>query len=39
MIGGGPISQGYCDQISAHGYSSNAIETAKLAKTLVGMEA
>lgn len=38
MIGGGPISQSYCDQINAHGYSSNAIEAVKLAKTLVGME-
>lgn len=39
MIGGGPISQAYCDQIDAHGYSSNAIEAVRLAKTLVGMEA
>lgn len=39
MIGGGPISQVYCDQIGAHGYSSNAVEAVKLAKILVGMEA
>lgn len=37
MIGGGPISQAYCDQIDAHGYSSNAIEAVKLAKSLVGL--
>ena len=39
MIGGGPISQVYCDKIGAHGYSSNAVEAVKLAKILVGMEA
>ena len=38
MIGGGPISQTYCDKIGAHGYSSNAITAVKLAKTLVGLE-
>lgn len=38
MIGGGPISQVYCDRIGAHGYSSNAVEAVKLAKNLVGME-
>lgn len=38
MIGGGPISQTYCDQIDAHGYSSNAITAVKLAKSLVGIE-
>lgn len=39
MIGGGPISQAYCDKINAHGYSANAVEAAKLAKALVGMNA
>lgn len=38
MIGGGPISQSYCDKIDAHGYSSNAVEAVKLAKILVGMD-
>lgn len=37
MIGGGPISQSYCDKIGASGYSANAIEGVKLAKALVGM--
>lgn len=37
MIGGGPISQAYCDKINASGYSANAIEGVKLAKALVGM--
>lgn len=37
MIGGGPISQTYCDKIGAHGYSANAISAVKLAKTLVGI--
>lgn len=35
MIGGGPISQTYCDKIGAHGYSANAISAVKMAKTLV----
>ncbi|MGO3168911.1 corrinoid protein [Senegalia sp. (in: firmicutes)] len=35
MIGGGPISQIYCDKIGADGYSANAIGAVKLAKTLV----
>lgn len=37
MIGGGPISQTYCDKIDANGYSPNAVEAVKLAKLLVGM--
>ncbi|OLS02194.1 corrinoid protein [Tissierella creatinophila] len=37
MIGGGPISQTYCDKIGADGYSANAIGAVKLAKTLVGL--
>ncbi|EHQ88505.1 corrinoid protein [Desulfosporosinus youngiae] len=37
MIGGGPISQAYCDQISADGYAVNAIGAVSLAKELVGM--
>ncbi|MGO1369084.1 MAG: corrinoid protein [Senegalia sp. (in: firmicutes)] len=35
MMGGGPISQIYCDKIGADGYSANAIGAVKLAKTLV----
>ena len=37
MIGGGPVSQTYCDKIGASGYSPNAVEAVKLAKLLVGM--
>jgi len=37
MIGGGPISQAYCDQIHADGYAVNAISAVILAKELVGM--
>ena len=37
MIGGGPISQAYCDQINADGYAINAIGAVSLAKKLVGM--
>lgn len=37
MIGGGPISQAYCDQIKADGYAVNAISAVSLAKKLVGM--
>lgn len=35
MIGGGPISQTYCDKIGADGYSANAISAVNLAKTLI----
>lgn len=35
MIGGGPISQKYADKIGADGYSQNAAEAVKLAKTLL----
>ena len=35
LIGGGPISQKYCDTIGADGYSSNAVEAVKLAKKLL----
>jgi len=37
MIGGGPISQAYCDQIKADGYAVNAIGAVTMAKKLVGM--
>lgn len=37
MIGGGPVSQAYCDKIGAQGYSVNAVEATKLAKLLVEM--
>ena len=35
MIGGGPISQKYADKIGADGYSQNAAEAVKLAKSLL----
>ena len=35
MIGGGPISQKYADKIGADGYSQNAVEAVKLAKSLM----
>lgn len=35
MIGGGPISQSFADKIGADGYSSNAAEAVKLAKSFV----
>lgn len=38
MIGGGPVSQAYCEKIGAQGYSVNAVEATKLAKLLVGMD-
>lgn len=38
LIGGGPISQRYCDQIGADGYSENAVEAVKLAKRVLGIE-
>jgi len=30
MIGGGPVSQAYCDKIDAHAYSPNAIVMPKV---------
>ncbi|MDK6234402.1 cobalamin B12-binding domain-containing protein [Aerococcus sanguinicola] len=36
MIGGGAVSQYYCDEIGADGYSEDAIEAVELAKRLVG---
>lgn len=39
MIGGGPISGHYAKQIGADGYSRNAVEAVKLAKSLTNVEA
>ena len=36
MVGGGPISQGFANKIGADGYSVNAAEAVRLAKSLVG---
>lgn len=36
MIGGGPISQSFADQIGADAYTTNAAEAAKRAQTLFG---
>lgn len=35
MIGGGPISPKYAEQIGADGYSANAVEAVRLAKRLL----
>lgn len=35
IIGGGPVSQIYCDKIGADGYSENAVEAVKLADRLL----
>ncbi len=37
LIGGGPISQKYCDTIGADGYSANAVEAVKLVKRLLNI--
>jgi len=37
MIGGGPISQRFADQIGADGYSTNAVEAVRLAKRLLSV--
>jgi len=37
MIGGGPISQAFADQIGADGYSDNAAQAVALAKSLCGI--
>ncbi len=36
MVGGGPVSQSFADQIGADGYSPEASRAARLAKRLVG---
>ncbi len=36
IVGGGPVSQGFADKIGADGYSVNAAEAVRLAKSLVG---
>lgn len=36
MVGGGPISQGFANKIGADGYSVNAADAVRLAKSLVG---
>jgi len=36
IVGGGPISQGFADKIGANGYSSNAAESVRLVKKLLG---
>ncbi|APM38082.1 hypothetical protein [Clostridium kluyveri] len=38
MVGGGCISQDFADKIKADGYSANAVEAVRLAKSLVGYE-
>ena len=38
MVGGGPISQAFADRIGADGYSRNAAEAVRLAKSLVEAE-
>ena len=38
MVGGSPISQKFCDEISADIYTSNAVEAVKAAKAAVGMD-
>lgn len=39
MVGGGPISPKFANDIGADGYSSNAVEAVKKAKELLGLEA
>lgn len=38
MIGGGPISNKYAEQIGADAYTENAVEAARRAKELLGIE-
>ncbi|SHH98514.1 methyltransferase cognate corrinoid proteins [Sporobacter termitidis DSM 10068] len=38
MVGGGPVSAGFARKIGADGYSRNAAEAVRLAKTLLGLE-
>ena len=38
IVGGGPISQRFADQIGADGYSDTAVDAVKLAKNLLGIE-
>jgi len=36
MVGGGPISQSFADQIGADGYAKDAVEAVRVAQRLVG---
>jgi len=36
MIGGAPITQGYCDEIGADAYAPDAASAADCAKRLIG---
>lgn len=38
VVGGGPISQGFADQIGADGYSKDAANAVRLCKRIVGEE-
>ena len=38
MIGGGPISQLYCEKIGADAYTDTAVDAVKKAKELVGLK-
>lgn len=38
IVGGGPISQSFADQIGADGYSSNAPDAVRLVKRLLNLE-
>ena len=37
MIGGGPVSKNFADKIGADGYSQNAVEAVRLAKSLLNI--
>ena len=38
MIGGGPVSQNFCDKIDADAYTGNAMEAVRVAKMLLNEE-
>lgn len=38
MIGGGPVSQNFCDKIDADAYTGSAMEAVRVAKTLLKTE-
>ena len=38
LIGGGPVTGGYADEIGSDGYGKDAVEAVEIAKHLTGMD-
>jgi trimethylamine corrinoid protein len=38
LIGGGPVTGGYADEIGSDGYGKDAVEAVEIAKHITGMD-